>query len=104
MSRRWILKAAGVSVLLGLVVLVVTTLHPVSGREVRRKNEVVMMRCDPGPHGFQVTAYSHSQSAPSRRSDNCPEALSLLNHDGFRVLDIARFDMEGGYLVYTLMR
>jgi len=104
MNRRSILKGTGVSVLVGLVVLAVTTLHPVSGREVLRTNEVIMMRCDPGPSGFEVTTYSHSMSAPSRRVDNCPEVLSLLNRDGFRVLNISRFDVEGGYLVYTLVR
>ena len=104
MSRRSILKGTGVSVLVGLVVLAVTTLHPVSGREVLRKNEVIMMRCDPGPYGFEVTTFSHSMSAPSRKADNCPEVLSLLNRDGFQVRNLSRFDGDGGYLVYSLVR
>jgi len=104
MSRRSLSKATGVFVLVGVAILAVTALHPVSGREARRKNEVIMMRCEPGPDGFQVTTYSHSMSAPARKGDNCPEVLSLLNRDGFEVLNVSRFDMDEDYLVYTLAR
>jgi hypothetical protein len=104
MNGHSIWKLVGVTAVLVVIVLVGTTLLPVSGKDVRLKNEVIMLRCDPRASGFAVTAYSHSQAAPARRVDNCPETLSTLNRDGFHVLDIARFDVDGGYLVYTLVR
>ncbi len=68
------------------------------------KHDLIIMRCDVKSSGFAITSYSASTSAPAKKTDNCAEMLSNLHRDGFAVVEIGYFDVEGGYMVYTLGR
>ena len=67
-------------------------------------NDVVMIRCDANEKTFVVRAYGGSQAAPAKKSDSCPQALSLLKKDGFVVESVGYFDEDDDYIVYTLVR
>lgn len=66
------------------------------------RGDVVMLRC--GTSGrFVVAAYQGSTGAPTKKSDQCPQALSDLLKDGFK-LDSRGYDHEAETVVFTLMR
>jgi len=67
-------------------------------------SDVVMVRCATSGSAISVGAYQGSASAPTRRSESCPETLSLLKRDGFSIESISVFDQESDYLVFTLVR
>ena len=65
--------------------------------------EVIMLRCDTDAN-FTVKAYLGSTKAPAKRSDSCPETLSLLMRGGFHVLNVSHSDHDADFVVYTLLR
>jgi hypothetical protein len=65
--------------------------------------DVVMMRCATGSD-FGIKAYEGSPSAPAKRSGKCPETLSLLLHDGFKIESVGYFDQDDKFIAYTLIR
>ena len=65
--------------------------------------DVILLRCETAKE-FKVTAFEGSPAAPARRSDSCPEALSLLLKGGFEIRHVAHADTDAHYLVYTLLR
>jgi hypothetical protein len=104
--RRTAAPAALLAVLLTVLAVTFFVVTPSMSqpRTTFAKHEVILMRCEPKGGGFTVTNYSSSQSAPTRTTDNCAEALSINDRNGFVIVDILRFDSGGGYIVYTLAR
>jgi hypothetical protein len=66
--------------------------------------DVIMMRCAASSTSFEVSAYRGSTAAPDKKSDNCPEELSLLMKDGFEIDGVGYFDQDSDFIVYTLKR
>lgn len=69
-----------------------------------RGKDVILVRCSTGGMNFTTTAYQGSAATPSRRSESCPETLSILLKDGFSIFHVAHSDIDADYLVYTLLR
>ena len=66
--------------------------------------DVVMVRCALDS-SFSVMAYQGSPAAPARKSDNCPEQLSILSKEGFTLVDTGYFDAKDQqWVVHTLSR
>ena len=63
--------------------------------------EVIMMRCSTDGSSFPVKAYHGSTNAPAKRSDSCPETLSLLMRAGFHVLNVSYSDHDADFVVYS---
>jgi hypothetical protein len=68
------------------------------------QKDVILVRCSTDGLKFTTTAYQGSTAAPGRRSESCPETLSLLLKDGFSIFHVAHSDIDADYLVYTLLR
>jgi hypothetical protein len=77
---------------------------PSTGRADTARGDVIMMRCATDGSKFVVTAFDGSAQAPGKKSDNCPEQLSLLFREGFVARDFRHSDIEKKYLVVTLVR
>ena len=66
--------------------------------------DVIMLRCSIDGSDFRVTAYEGSPAAPVKKSNQCPEELSLLLKERFVIRDVIRSDFEKKFVVYTLVR
>ena len=86
------------------VTFIVTTPSMSQSRKISKNHEVILMRCEMKGSGFNVTNYGYSQSAPTKSTDNCAEALSVSDRNGFVIMDVQQFNSGDGYLVYTLAR
>lgn len=108
MRKSFAGMATGAVLAASVAALIALTLPSAPAQEaavsVRRRVEVVMVRCTPVVGRFAVTAYQGSTTAPAQRSDSCPETLSLLVGDGFEVQEVGYFDVDDDYVVYTLAR
>ena len=104
--KRTVAPAALIAVLLTVIAatLLVATPSISQQRTTYEKHEVILMRCEMKGGGFSVTNYSASQSAPAKTTDNCAEALSINDRNGFVIVETLRFDSGEGYIVYTLAR
>ena len=75
---------------------------PASGRV---ESEIVMMRCKVGGSGLDIAAFKGSAGTPGRKTGNCPENLSFLMKDGFKIRDIGHYDdVDDPFVLYTLVR
>lgn len=99
------MKGRSAIVLLGAVALCSLAVGMQSQRGAVARSpsgEVILLRCKTGAD-FAVVAYQGSASAPSKKSNSCPETLSLLLKDGFVIHDVGH-SVDVDFVVYTLMR
>lgn len=68
------------------------------------RGDVIMMRCATDDAGFAVTGFTGSSQAPGKKSDLCPEELSLLLREGFAIRNVGHSDVDKKYVVLTLTR
>jgi len=104
--RRTAAPAALLAVLLTVLAVTFFVVTPSISQSptTYAKHEVILMRCEMKNGGFSVTNYSASKSAPAKTTDNCAEALSINDRNGFVIVETLRFDSGDGYIVYTLAR
>jgi hypothetical protein len=104
--RTRVVLAAAVAA--GVIALISATLssNVIAEQEkpATRGKDVILVRCSTSGMNFTTTAYQGSAAAPSRRSESCPETLSILLRDGFTIFHVAHSDIDADYLVYTLLR
>jgi len=65
--------------------------------------DVVMLRCATGSD-FEVKAYEGSTNAPSKKTNSCPENVSLLIGAGFSIESVGYFDQDDKFIAYTMIR
>lgn len=101
---------AGIILLLGIALLPATGAL-LGGAEAGEatsqtggKGEVIMMRCSIDQSRFKVVAFEGSPSAPVKKSEICPEELSLLLKEGFTIRDAIHSDFDQKFAVYLLVR
>lgn len=102
-SRTLVAGAAGAAAAVLLLTLLGVAPGAAKAETVPEGGDVVMVRCAIGGE-FPVVGYQGSPAAPSRRTGSCPASLALLAKDGFRILETARFDQDGDFLVFVLAR
>ena len=66
--------------------------------------DVIMMRCSVTGSAFNVKAYQGSTTTPAKRTESCPETLSLPHKDGFSVVGTGHHDFDTDFVVFTLTR
>jgi hypothetical protein len=76
---------------------------PTVAQEARQR-DIIVIRCNVTATGFKLVGYEASTSAPTQRTENCPETISRLLRDNFVLHDIGYFDMDSDFMVYTLSR
>lgn len=102
-SRTLVAAAAGAAAAALVLTLFGSAPGAARAETVPEGGDVVMLRC--AVHAeFPVQGYQGSPAAPSRRTGSCPASLALLAKDGFRILETARFDQDGDFLVFVLAR
>ncbi len=101
--RRTIAAAGLAAVLLAaLVAARAASSQDASAAEPVERDDVVMLRCD--PVGLKVVKYLGSTESPAQKSDSCPQAISLLLRDGFRIKSVGYGDEETEFALFTLLR
>ena len=104
MRRGLTLKLAGGMTLLAAILVLTVLGSGTAMSEVRSIEDVVMMRCSAVAGQFIVKEFGGSPNAPAQREDSCPANLALLHKEGFRLADVGYSDVEGRFIVYTLLR
>jgi len=102
MSRR--IRSAAPALSLALVMAWVAggAAAPTAAEAESFGGDVIMMRCATDAPPFRVTAFGGSTQAPGKKSDACPEELSLLLRDGLAIRDVGHSDVDQKYVVFTL--
>lgn len=98
------LVAAGIAALLlvALAAGLALTTRDAAAADPPRRGDVVMLRCD--PVGLRVVKYKGSTETPGKKSDSCPQAISLLLRDGFKISSVGYGDEETEFALFTLLR
>jgi hypothetical protein len=106
-GTAWLVVAVATLVGMSLTLYALSSEATAQETRVEARTEgvdVVMLRCGTGGATFSVQAYQGSPAAPSKKSDSCPETLSLLRRDGFTLSTVGYNDEDGDFVVFTLMR
>ena len=104
MQRTTRIALAGAALVVLSMAVMLLTQSVTASTPRSPSGEVILMRCNTGGKVFFTAAYQGSSTAPSKRSDECPENLSLLLKEGFSIRDIGHYDFENDFVVYTLIR
>lgn len=99
-TSAWL--ALSVAALSVAALLVGAALEPASAQPAR-PNGVVLLRCSLGVSENTVLAYQKSQEAPTKRSNNCAQALADALRDGFDV-EHSEISVDAEQIVYTLIQ
>jgi hypothetical protein len=101
--KRWIEVLPMAALIAICIALAAGTLsHEATAQQERAGGDVILMRCK-AVGDFSVTGFSGSSGAPTKQSNSCPEALSLLGKDGFRKEKVSLSE-DANFLVFILVR
>jgi hypothetical protein len=103
-TSGWIrsLIAGGLTLAVIGAIVVLSLAQQPAAAEGGAKADVIMMRCGLVT-SFAVTSYQGSVSAPTRKGSTCPQVLSEVLKEGFRIQKVAA-SQDAETVAFVLVR